>query len=94
MADKSTQSVTLDTIAVGDCLQAMAAFPQASVDLIFADPPYNIGFKYDQYEDTRNDEYYIQWTQDWITACARLLKPTGSCTSSSGMNTQPKPGCI
>ncbi len=65
-------------IAVGDCITLMNAWPAQSVDLIFADPPYNIGYKYDQYEDKRDDEDYIQWTQDWIDGCAHLLKPRGS----------------
>ncbi len=68
----------LNTIAVGDCLDIIPTFPAHSVDLIFADPPYNIGYKYDQYEDKRHDHDYIKWTQNWITACAHLLKPTGS----------------
>jgi site-specific DNA-methyltransferase (adenine-specific) len=56
----------------------MAAWPEASADLIFADPPYNIGYKYDEYEDTRDDHDYVEWTCRWLDACARLLKPTGS----------------
>jgi len=67
-----------NTIAVGDCIDIMRSWPNDTVDLIFADPPYNIGYKYDQYEDRRDDEEYIQWTCDWITACADLLKPSGS----------------
>jgi len=65
-------------IVVGDCIEIMNGWPAESVDLIFADPPYNIGFKYDQYEDRRDDADYIAWTERWISACARLLKPTGS----------------
>lgn len=65
-------------LCVGDCIDLMSGWPGAGVDLIFADPPYNIGYKYDQYEDKRDDGDYIAWTKDWITACARLLKPTGS----------------
>ena len=69
----------LDRIAVGDCIAAMQSWPASTVDLIFADPPYNIGFKYDDhYVDNRSDEDYIAWTQQWISAAARLLKPTGS----------------
>lgn len=67
-----------NTLATGNCLDLMAKWPAGSVDLIFADPPYNIGYQYDKYEDKRDDHEYIQWTQDWISACARLLKPTGS----------------
>ena len=77
---KPPSSVPLpaQTIAIGDCLQLMAGWPQASIDLIFADPPYNIGYKYDQYEDTRDDDDYVKWTIKWVDACARLLKPSGS----------------
>lgn len=72
------QSVPRDTILVGDCLRTMADWPAASIDLIFADPPYNIGYQYDRYHDRRSDDDYVAWTQRWITACTRLLKPTGS----------------
>ena len=56
------------------CLAAGKEF----LDLVFADPPYNIGFTYDQYQDKLPDDKYIAWTEDWITAAADLLKPTGS----------------
>jgi site-specific DNA-methyltransferase (adenine-specific) len=65
-------------IIPGDCLAGMAALPAGCVDLIFADPPYNIGYQYDHYEDTREDEDYVQWTCQWIDGCVRLLKPSGS----------------
>ena len=68
----------VNTILVGDCIKSMSALPAASIDLIFADPPYNIGYKYDKYEDDRDDDDYIKWTCEWISACTRLLKPTGS----------------
>ena len=72
----------MNTVARGDCIQLMNQWADAgaagSVDLIFADPPYNIGYKYDEYEDTRHDDDYLQGTYAWIDACARLLKPTGS----------------
>ena len=74
-----TPTLPKDKIVAGDCLKKMASWPADSVDLIFADPPYNIGFKYDDhYDDNRDDDDYVRWTQDWITACSRLLKPTGS----------------
>ena len=65
-------------IEQGDCIELMKHWPEASVDLIFADPPYNIGYLYDHYEDKRDDHEYVDWTQQWIDGCARLLKPTGS----------------
>jgi len=77
---KQSESPTLprNTIAVGDCIASMNAWPEASADLVFADPPYNIGFTYDKYDDRLSDDDYEEWTRDWITAAARLLKPTGS----------------
>ncbi len=64
---------------MGDCVDLMQSWPPATADLIFADPPYNIGFEYDgHYEDRRPDEDYLDWTYRWINAAADLLKPTGS----------------
>ena len=75
---KKTLKLPVNDIALGDCIESMNSWPEDSVDLIFADPPYNIGYKYDHYEDKRDDHDYVQWTQDWIAGCARLLKPSGS----------------
>ena len=78
-AKTATQTkIDRNTIAGGDCIKTMRSWPQQSVDLDFADPPYNIGFSYDQYKDTLPDEKYIAWTCDWIDAATDLLKPTGS----------------
>lgn len=78
MARNPKPLTPVNTIAVGDCIKLMRSWSERSVDLIFADPPYNIGYKYDKYEDTRDDHEYIGWTRDWISACARLLRPSGS----------------
>ena len=75
---KPVQTVSCDQIDQGDCIELMQGYPEASVDLIFADPPYNIGYKYDHYEDKRDDHEYVDWTQRWVDGCARLLKPRGS----------------
>jgi site-specific DNA-methyltransferase (adenine-specific) len=50
----------------------------ASVDLAFADPPFNIGYEYDVYEDQKSAEEYLAWTKMWGEAVKRALKPTGS----------------
>ena len=80
MPDSPTlfQELPLGDVAVGDCIELMQSWPAGSIDLIFADPPYNIGYQYDQYEDKRDDREYIEWTESWIDACARLLTPRGS----------------
>lgn len=78
-----SQPATHDTLPTsrvvpGDGLETMATWPEDSIDLIFADPPYNIGYAYDKYDDTRSDDEYIDWTCQWLDACSRLLAPTGS----------------
>lgn len=65
-------------VYTGDCISIMRSWPAGFIDLIFADPPYNIGYRYDVYEDRRDDQEYVTWTRAWIDACTRLLKPTGS----------------
>jgi site-specific DNA-methyltransferase (adenine-specific) len=61
-----------------DCIKGMAQIDQGSIDLAFADPPFNIGYKYDIYEDRLKAEHYLDWTRDWGKALVRTLKPTGT----------------
>jgi site-specific DNA-methyltransferase (adenine-specific) len=50
-----------------------------TVDLVFADPPYNIGKRFGTVEDCwASDDHYAAWCQDWLTICLRKLKPTGA----------------
>ncbi len=73
------KTIPRNQLVQGDCIEIMANWPASSIDLIFADPPYNIGYQYDgHYEDKRDDEHYLDWTYRWIDACTRLLKPSGS----------------
>ncbi|MGL4549717.1 MAG: DNA-methyltransferase [Gemmataceae bacterium] len=67
-----------DRILTGDCLRHLAALPEGSVDLAFADPPFNIGYEYDVYDDRQNRAEYLAWTDRWLAAVRRVLKPTGS----------------
>ena len=67
-----------DTIVVGDCIEILRASLGTKCDLIFADPPFNIGYKYDLYEDRKAYDDYYGWTEQWMAACYRALKPTGS----------------
>tara|TARA_R110002072_G_scaffold302999_3_gene491132 strand:+ start:71771 stop:73588 length:1818 start_codon:yes stop_codon:yes gene_type:complete len=68
----------LNTIQLGDCVQAMNALPEGSVDLAFADPPFNIGYEYDVYDDKLEKQQYLDWSEQWITAVSRVLKPDGT----------------
>jgi modification methylase len=82
----------LDTILPGDCIEVLATFPANSVDLIFADPPYNLQLQNDLYRpnlskvDAVDDPWdkfgsfaeYDDFTHKWLAACRRVLKETGT----------------
>jgi site-specific DNA-methyltransferase (adenine-specific) len=68
----------LGMIHNGDCIAGINALPQGCVDLVFADPPFNIGYKYDVYEDRMATEDYLKWSHDWMTAVHQALKPDGT----------------
>ncbi|MCL1464826.1 adenine-specific DNA-methyltransferase [Argonema galeatum] len=68
------------TIHHGDAITILRAYiPDSSVDLIFADPPYNIGKKFANFHDRWfSDEEYSEWSYQWLEECIRVLKPSGS----------------
>jgi site-specific DNA-methyltransferase (adenine-specific) len=68
----------LDKLYNMDCVAGMAQMKAGSVDLAFADPPFNIGYKYDVYEDRLKADQYLEWTRQWGAALVRTLKPTGT----------------
>jgi modification methylase len=89
---KSAAALPLNTIIGGDCIEIMNDLPEASVDLIFADPPYNLQLKGDLHRpdnsqvdavDDAWDQFasfkaYDAFTTSWLRAARRLLKPTGA----------------
>lgn len=82
----------INTIIAGDCIENLQRLPDNSVDLVFADPPYNLQLNGELYRpnqtkvDAVNDHWdkfeslakYDEFTQQWLTECHRILKPTGS----------------
>lgn len=62
----------------GDCIQGMQQIPEGSVDLVFADPPFNIGYEYDEYDDRKSVDEYLNWCTAWMSQVRRVLKPTGA----------------
>ncbi|WP_404862465.1 site-specific DNA-methyltransferase [Georhizobium sp. MAB10] len=88
----STTGFPINTILKGDCVAALEKLPSQSVDLIFADPPYNLQLggdlhrpdqsKVDAVDDHWDQfasfEAYDAFTRAWLLACRRVLKPTGS----------------
>jgi DNA modification methylase len=71
-------SMQIGRVHQGDCVELMRRVDTGTVDLVFADPPFNIGYEYDQYDDRREDEAYLSWTQSWMTEVHRVLRPTGT----------------
>ena len=68
----------LNQIHRGDCVAGMKHLTDACVDLAFADPPFNIGYEYDVYDDARDREHYLEWSRSWISQVHRVLKPAGT----------------
>ncbi|NOT01227.1 MAG: site-specific DNA-methyltransferase [Phycisphaerales bacterium] len=68
----------LDVIHIADCIAGMNRLPAGSVDLVFADPPFNIGYDYDAYDDKREADDYLNWSREWIAGVVRVLKPNGT----------------
>lgn len=68
----------LGSIHKMDCIAGMKKLPAGSVDLAFADPPFNIGYDYDVYDDSKDAHSYVNWCVEWIGEVHRALKPTGT----------------
>jgi site-specific DNA-methyltransferase (adenine-specific) len=82
----------INTILQGNCVEVLNNLPAQSVDLIFADPPYNLQLRNELHRpnltkvDAVDDDWdqfdsfaaYDAFTRDWLTACKRVLKPTGT----------------
>jgi len=85
-AGPATDGIPLDTVIQGDCLKVLSRLDEPFADLVFADPPFNIGYTYDEYCDNVEYEQYVDWTRQWMTACVEALKPTGSFYIAIGDN--------
>ena len=89
---KKVADLPLNQIIAGDCIEVMLSLPEGSVDLIFADPPYNLQLRGDLHrpDNSRVDavddawdqfasfETYDKFTREWLAAARRLLKPNGA----------------
>ncbi|MEM6758045.1 MAG: site-specific DNA-methyltransferase [Pseudomonadota bacterium] len=89
---KGAHALPLNQIIAGDCIAGMNSLPAGSIDLIFADPPYNLQLKGELHRpdnskvDAVNDHWdqfnsfraYDDFTTEWLRAARRLLKPDGA----------------
>ncbi len=87
-----SELLPLDTLLEGDCIEIMEQLPAESVDLVFADPPYNLQLRHELWRPNQtlvnavNDSWdqfsdfaaYDAFTHAWLSACRRVLKPQGT----------------
>jgi DNA modification methylase len=65
-------------LILGDSLEVLPQIPSESVDLVVADPPYNLGKDYGNNHDIKGYEEYLDFSKKWLTEAHRILKPTGT----------------
>lgn len=84
-ATKAQAAVQLDPdrpvnkIVIGDCIEGMHGLLGNSIPLIFADPPFNIGYEYDgSFDDCLPAGQYLEWSKQWMQHVHRMLTSTGT----------------
>ncbi|WP_414526362.1 adenine-specific DNA-methyltransferase [Nodularia chucula] len=79
------------TIFHGDTITTLSKYISSeSVDLIFIDPPYNIGKKFSNFHDKwESDAEYLNWSYQWLDECIRILKPNGTIYLMTSTQTMP-----
>ena len=92
LREEPGRSAWLDSIVKGDCVTELEKLPAASVDLVFADPPYNLQLENrltrpdqsvvdavdDDWDKFQSFAAYDDFTRAWLLACRRVLRPTGA----------------
>lgn len=92
VTDRTGSGIPVDSILVGDCVTELARLPTHSVDLVFADPPYNLQLAGslsrpdqsvvdavdDAWDQFESFEAYDRFTHAWLAECRRVLKPNGT----------------
>ena len=72
------KKLPLNEILCGDAIEEMHKIPDNSIDMTFADPPFNLNKKYGNYKDKKTAGDYIRWCEKWLSEMVRITKPTGS----------------
>lgn len=68
----------INRVLLGDCIRIMRQLPDNSIDMTFADPPFNLKKKYNHYEDSKEKTEYLNWCNLWIDEMVRITKPSGA----------------
>src|SRR3954452_16129395 len=88
----SSKAIERGRILIGDCVAQMAALPAASVDLVFADPPYNLQLQRalkrpdeskvdavdENWDKFSSFQAYDDFSRAWLIACRRVMKPSAT----------------
>lgn len=77
-SSNSSEEGLWNVVHHGDALEVLKRYPDNSIDLVFADPPYNLAKDYNVYNDEQGREAYLAWCNSWLEEYIRILKPTGS----------------
>lgn len=67
----------MNEIIVGDCREVMAIFPAESIGMILTSPPYNVGLKYDGFDDNLPEEKFVEFNKEWLRESYRIIQDTG-----------------
>jgi site-specific DNA-methyltransferase (adenine-specific) len=76
--EKIEDNIEINKIYNEDCIIGMKKIKDEYVDIIICDPPYNIGKDFGNDSDNQDIEKYLNWCDDWISECLRILKPSGT----------------
>lgn len=75
---KINLSDIIDTIINKDCIDGIRSLPDNCVDLIVADPPYNLNKDFGEWKESHKKHEWLEWTKCWLDECYRVLRPSGS----------------
>lgn len=78
LVEITSSELEMNTIYNEDCIQGMKKINSETVDIIICDPPYNIGKDFGNDSDKQDINTYLQWCDQWIAECLRILKPNGT----------------
>lgn len=78
LVEITSSELEMNTIYNEDCIQGMKKINSETVDIVICDPPYNIGKDFGNDSDKQDMNTYLQWCDQWIAECIRILKPNGT----------------
>jgi len=72
------EDIKTQVIVNDDCIKQMKEMDSDSADIIICDPPYNIGKDFGNSSDKQDMDKYLEWCDEWIGECIRVVKPKGT----------------